>query len=179
MHPNSLKLMHGFLSRFLSRLPPGRLLDVGSLDVNGTYRHYIPAGWDYVGLDQVEGPNVDVVAPSIPWPFPDGHFDAVISGQCLEHAERPHEVAGEIGRVLAPGAPLCLIAPWSWEIHRHPKDCWRILPDGMEILLGDAGCDVIEARIDDRDCIGIGLRRPDVEAEMGRLREKGLAGHVL
>jgi hypothetical protein len=42
-----------------------RVLDVGSYDVNGTYKDIIndPA-WTYVGADLAAGPNVDVVLQS-------------------------------------------------------------------------------------------------------------------
>lgn len=60
-----------------------RVLDIGSLDINGNNR-YLFDGCDYVGLDVVPGPNVDVVSiaheykPSIP-------FDVVLSTNSLEH----------------------------------------------------------------------------------------------
>lgn len=178
MHDNSLTLMGQFFERYWAPLSPGKMLDVGAMNVNGAYRDYVPAGWHYVGLDQEPGPNVDVVAGVLPWPFPAASFGVVISGQCLEHTRNPFEVCREIGRVAKPGALVCLIAPWMWEIHRYPVDCWRILPDGMEILLGEAECEVIEARVDDRDCIGIG-RRSSVEAELEEMKRRGLIGHVL
>ncbi len=159
MHPNSFKLMAEFFARFVSSLPPGRILDVGSANVNGTYRSLVPAGWSYTGLDLTPGKSVDVIAPQPPWPFQDGYFPVAISGQCLEHTRRPWEIAAEIGRVLAPEGYCCIIAPWRWDVHRHPVDCWRILPDGMEVLLRLAGCEVLEAKIDRDDTVGIGRRR--------------------
>ena len=175
MHDNSITLMAQFFERFLRPYPPGKLLDVGSRNINGTYRDYVPAGWTYAGLDQEVGPNVDVVAPSIPWPFPDGHFDAVISGQCREHTRDPFGVGREIGRVAGRNAPGCLIAPWRWDIHRHPIDCWRILPDGMEILLGFALCDQVETWTSEDDCVGIGLRRETIEEYAEDLKRAGIA----
>ena len=159
MHPNSLKLMSDFFEGYLKHSWPGRILDVGSKDVNGSYRRLVPEEWEYTGLDPAPGPNVDVIAWNLPWPFSDEEFQVVISGQCLEHAERPWEVVREIGRVLAPGGYCCLIAPWRWDVHRYPLDCWRVLPDGMEILLALAGCEVLAARIDQDDCIGVGIKK--------------------
>mgnify|MGYP001580496528 CR=1 FL=1 len=173
MHENTLRLMAGFVGRFMGG-QPGRILEVGSMDVNGTYRGIIPAGWEYTGLDQVPGPNVDFVAPTLPWMIPDGHFDAVISGQCLEHTTDPFAVCREIGRVVKADRPVCLIAPWRWDIHRHPIDCWRILPDGMEILLKLAGCADIETGTSEDDCFGIGRRQATVEEMADGLKRAGM-----
>ncbi len=174
MHENTLRLMGDFVERFLAGLAPGRILEVGSMDVNGTYRGIIPAGWEYTGLDQGPGPNVDFVAPTLPWMIQDGHFDAAISGQCLEHAQDPFAVCREIGRVVKPDGPVCLIAPWRWDIHRHPIDCWRILPDGMRVLLGLARCVDVETWVDQDDCVGIGRRRESIEEYSEVLKRYGM-----
>jgi SAM-dependent methyltransferase len=87
-------------------------------------------------MDVESGDNVDCVLEDPKhWPFPDASFDAVISGQCFEHVEDLHAPFREMGRVLRYGGLACVIAPWCWSIHRYPRDCWRILPDGMQFLL--------------------------------------------
>jgi SAM-dependent methyltransferase len=135
MHDSSLVLM----SRFLKMLPdtPLNILDVGSYDVNGSYKNLIKnPKWKYVGLDMSPGPNVDIVAPpETPFPIPDSSFDVVISGQCFEHCEAPWLLIKEVERVCKPGGMIAIIAPWNFPIHRYPVDCWRILPDGMTYLL--------------------------------------------
>ena len=66
MHPEALEAMTGMVDRFAqgrTAVRPYQVLDVGSLDVNGTYRPLIEGrGWSYCGLDIRRGPNVDVVA---------------------------------------------------------------------------------------------------------------------
>jgi ubiquinone/menaquinone biosynthesis C-methylase UbiE len=42
-------------------------------------------------------------------PFPDGHFDAVLCIEALEHAVRIPEAVRELVRVLAPGGTLVVI----------------------------------------------------------------------
>jgi hypothetical protein len=61
-----------------------KILDIGSLDVNGNIKHIFDHPYHYVGLDLAEGPNVDVICP--------GHlyksgflFDVVTSAECFEH----------------------------------------------------------------------------------------------
>lgn len=69
--------------RFPEKFCGVRVLDVGSLDVNGNNR-YLFEGCTYVGIDVGEGPNVDVVSPLHLWPSVD-RFDTIISTECLEH----------------------------------------------------------------------------------------------
>jgi len=67
MHDASMSEM----TRILDRWPGhARLLDVGSYDVNGTYRPMVERrGWQYTGMDVSAGPNVcygDIIALSTP-----------------------------------------------------------------------------------------------------------------
>lgn len=59
------------------------VLDVGSLDVNGTNR-YLFEGGEYTGIDIGPGPNVDVVSPVHLWKT-DRTFTTIISTECFEH----------------------------------------------------------------------------------------------
>jgi SAM-dependent methyltransferase len=61
-----------------------RVLDCGSLDINGNNRHLF-AGGTYLGVDIVAGPNVDIVSRI--HEVEGGPFDVVISTECLEHDE--------------------------------------------------------------------------------------------
>ncbi len=120
---------------------PARALDVGSFDVNGTYRPLVEGrGWEYVGLDVAAGPNVDVVA-SEPYrfPFEAGAFDVVLSGSTMEHVEAIWRWVPELARVLKPGGLLAIVTHWQFMEHRYPVDCWRIMPDGMRFLFDQVG----------------------------------------
>jgi hypothetical protein len=147
------------MERLLDKYAKGAktVLDVGSFNVNGTYREMcIARGMKYTGLDVSTGPNVDVVQSRRVWTeMP--RFDLVISGQCLEHCLRPWEVVSQIAKV----ADRCiLIAPFAWPVHGHPVDCFRFVPDGMRSMLNDAGFLCLEAAIPPKthDCYGIGTR---------------------
>lgn len=133
MHDASLSEM----TRILDRWQGGaHLLDVGSYDVNGTYRPIVQRhGWAYTGLDLSAGPNVDVVAADpYHFPFADNAFDIVISGSTMEHVQAIWLWVPELVRVLRPGGMLAVITHTRWEYHRYPIDCYRILPDGMSYL---------------------------------------------
>lgn len=154
MHTESLEEMSLNLCEFAS----GLILDVGSLDVKGkgNYRTVTPKKCTYIGADLVSGPNVDAIMKPYEIPFPDNHFDTVISGQCFEHVENPFLLIKECARVLKAGGHFLGVAPFVWVIHRYPVDCWRITPDGWNALFKHAGLTPVETYL-----MGIGCRRSD------------------
>src|ERR1039457_1974793 len=128
--------MKGFKEAFLKEYVGKSLqiLDVGSSDVNGSYRSlFQEAGWQYTGADIAAGPNVNVVLQSpYDWrELSDTQFDIVVSGQALEHVDFFWITFLEIRRVLKPGGLCCLIAPSSGEEHRYPVDAFRFYRDGL------------------------------------------------
>ena len=134
------------------------VLDVGSLDVNGTYRPLIEGrGWDYTGLDICAGRNVDIVSAD-PFRFPveDDSYDMVISGSTMEHVTAIWKWVPELVRVLKPGGKLVIITHWQIREHRYPLDCWRVMPDGMKYILDDTGqlFDIHAEITSDTDIIG-------------------------
>ena len=150
MHKSSLQKMEAFRRRYLTgrEREPLRILDVGSQDVNGSYRPIFDQGsWRYVGLDMAPGPNVDLVLPG-PYDWrriPAGSYDVVISGQALEHVEFFWITILEMARVLRPGGLLCVIAPSGGFEHRYPVDCWRFYADGFAALARWARLEVRES----------------------------------
>lgn len=138
MHAESLQLMSEMLRR-CKRLTVARVLDVGAQDINGTFKPLIvERGWKYTGLDQVAGPNVDIVAKNpFKFPFADSTFDVVISGSTMEHVTAFWKWVPELVRVLKPGGFLAIHTHWQFQEHRYPVDCWRVMPDGMKFLFDE------------------------------------------
>jgi len=152
VHGSSLLLVeHALATYCLDRPHPAIVLDVGSLDVNGTYKHLF-AGDDYIGCDLVGGPNVTVVLdPDKPYkmPFEACQFDLVVCGQVLEHSPMPWLIVQEMKRVLKPGGYIILVAPSAGPRHFTP-DCWRLTDAGMRGLADWAGlwivyCETVDA----------------------------------
>lgn len=136
MHVSSYEKMQAFRDAHLAGREREALsiLDVGAMDVNGSYRPLfdLPA-WHYRGADLEPGRNVDIVL-SEPYRFDavaSGSLDLVISGQALEHMPRFWMFFLEVFRCLKPGGLCCIIAPAGGYEHRYPVDCWRFYPDGM------------------------------------------------
>ena len=142
------------------------VLDVGSKDVNGTFKPLF-TGHRYVGLDIIPGPNVDVVTEELYcYPFDDETFDIVVSGSTIEHVPDMFSWIKEIARITKRGGLVCIIGPSVHKYqHRYPLDCWRIYPDGMVFLLrGMAQLDVLYAKRTASEgtsieCMGIGRKR--------------------
>jgi len=142
--------MTAFRDRYLSaRVTESlRILDVGSQDVNGSYRQIFSEPlWNYTGMDMAAGANVDIVVRSpYVWKEVDSEsIDIVISGQAFEHIQYFWITMLEIARVLKPGGLCCILAPSSGPEHRYPVDCWRFYPDGMAALAQFAQLETLEA----------------------------------
>lgn len=136
MRPGVLAYVGDTLDRFGKA---GRALDIGALDVNGNARgEFVRRGWSYTGYDLLAGPNVDVAGPinMLTARFAAELFDAVACLETLEHVEDLFTSIRCMTAVLRPGGLLILTAAANgFPEHRYPVDCWRILPDGMKVLL--------------------------------------------
>lgn len=61
-----------------------KVLEVGSLDINGSIRQYFECA-EYVGVDLDQGQGVDLVKEGQLLDFPSRSFDVVASAECFEH----------------------------------------------------------------------------------------------
>lgn len=150
MHTSSYEHMQDLVLRYLDPQAGLEVVDIGSYDVNGSYRTLFGnPGWSYRGVDLEAGPGVDIVLAS-PYrlPFPTGSVDLVISGQAFEHVEFFWHSWLEMVRVLKPGGMVFLIAPSRGPEHRYPQDCWRFYPDGYRALAKFGQCELLEVSTD-------------------------------
>jgi len=111
------------------------VLDIGSMDVNGTLRPTAPPNATYIGCDLSGGPGVDVILDDpyhLPWS--QETFDLVVSTSCFEHTEFFWEVFVEMARVVKPSGFVYVSAPVQGDVHRYPVDCWRFYPDAGRAL---------------------------------------------
>jgi hypothetical protein len=154
MHGSSIWHMQDCVSRhFVGKRLTGRVIEIGSgygSPGDPPYRKiFTDLGWAYQGLDVVAGPNVDIVAEDpFMWPIANESFDAIISGQMLDHNAMFWLSFLEMGRVLSRGGIMVHIAPSRGYEHRAPSDCWRIYRDGMEAIARWTGLRCIEATTD-------------------------------
>lgn len=142
--------MQRLVEEYLDPTQPLSIMDLGSYDVNGSYRTlFKQPGWRYFGVDLSDGPGVDIVLVS-PYRIPvaTGSVDLVISGQAFEHVKFFWQTWLEMLRVARPGALLFLIAPSRGPEHKYPQDCWRFYPDGFRALAELGGCEMLEVHTD-------------------------------
>lgn len=147
MHQSSYLLMKKLIVSYVQDWPPFVALDVGSMNVNGSYRDLLTTNCKYIGLDLDAGPGVDLVVPS-PYHWIDiqsSSIDLVLSGQAFEHIKYFWLTMQEIQRVLKPGGLCFIIAPSSGPVHSYPVDCWRFYTNGMQALAEYVGMNVLEA----------------------------------
>ena len=70
-------------------------------------------------------------------PYLDNTFDYIICNQVLEHVSKPWLCVDEFHRVLKRGGYVIIVVPSIYQEHRWPKDNWRVLKDGMGVLLSE------------------------------------------
>lgn len=160
MHDNSRNACREFANALhIFRPGPLAIADVGSFDVNGTYRDlFTREGWTYTGFDRRAGPNVDAVYEFGRYEFPDEHFaafDIVISGQCMEHVAAPWRWIVDVAALLKPGGLLWLAVPNTEVFHEHPIDAWRCWPAGMRAIFSEGGLEELSCEVRGPDTIGI------------------------
>ena len=106
MHPE----VENFIVETLGHLPdmgnPARVLDCGSLDINGSNKKYFPLS-EYVGVDLGAGPNVDLISP-VHRLNGVGPFDVVISTEMLEHDRYWKQSVVKMVELVKPGGLMIL-----------------------------------------------------------------------
>jgi len=100
-HPNQQKYCEDIKKRFSDFFRNKKILDIGSLDVNGNNR-YLFEDCNYIGLDVAEGKNVDVVSVAHEYDAKDESFDVVMSTNALEHDIHYKETLKKMVQLLRP-----------------------------------------------------------------------------
>jgi SAM-dependent methyltransferase len=141
----------------------GTILDVGSRDINGSYRELVERiGYKYIGLDIEFGQNVDIVLTDpYRYPFEDNTLDAAICGNSLHNIISPNLTIEEMARVIKPGGLLAIVTVWKLGLNEYPKDYWRFLPDGLRYLFDRTNClGRYEIKmVNDQDIIAMAIKR--------------------
>jgi SAM-dependent methyltransferase len=134
MHPESYNLIEKKVNQHLDLSTDFKVLDIGSQDVNGSYRKFF-TNQNYLGVDMASGNGVDLVLED-PYklPFEENSYDVILCGQCFEHCEFFWLTFAEMCRVLKKDGKIFLIAPSRGMEHRYPVDCYRFYKDSMDAL---------------------------------------------
>jgi len=137
--------------------PPARVLDAGcgdgSLTLELARRGFTVSSVDAApgGLARLGRRDAAVCcarASLTALPFPDACFDAVVSGEVLEHIEDDSAAVAEFHRVLAPGAMAFVTVPanpglfniedeWAGHIRRYTPEALRSLFENHGFITTD------------------------------------------
>jgi SAM-dependent methyltransferase len=82
---------------------PVRVIDLGGRFINGSPRHLFPNAAGYTVLDQLPGPNVDIVADASTWDPGGRRFDVALLLEVCEHTPTWPVICRTAFRALEPG----------------------------------------------------------------------------
>ena len=133
-----------------------KVLEIGSKNVNGSVRPLF-VGADYLGIDVLEGADVDCVIDARDF---DGHglFDYAVSTEALEHCPYPQEIVQCAYRALKSGGLAIITAASTGRVpHKQngePGDLgdeWyqNIEADGLKNMLEETGFEQIKVNFRD------------------------------
>lgn len=89
-------------------VPDGPVVEIGARNINGTVRDLFP-GRSYVGVDDVPGDGVDVVANGAEYQPPTPPA-IVVCTETLEHTSEAEAICRQVARILAPGGVFIVTA---------------------------------------------------------------------
>jgi len=126
-----------------------RVIEVGSLDINGSLREiinsYKPA--EYIGVDIKEGPGVDMLckAEELVEKFGKGSFDIVISTELLEHVRDWKRVISNFKNICREnGTILITTRSYGFGYHDFPYDFWRYELEDIKKIFSDCIIEKLE-----------------------------------
>lgn len=135
MHDTAMANAKAFVNKYVQHnMGEQVVLDVGSLDLNGSLREIFEGAKKYIGLDVEAGENVDVVASSHAIPLGDDSVDVVVSSSCFEHDPMFWLTFLEMCRVVKPSGYIYINSPSNGPYHGYPGDCWRFYADSWKSL---------------------------------------------
>lgn len=83
-HPQQRTYLRNLRMKFPNAFNTNSVLEVGSLNINGTVRDFFVAQ-SYVGIDVGPGKDVDIVCEGQNYKAPEASYDTIISCECFEH----------------------------------------------------------------------------------------------
>ena len=111
-----------------------RVLDVGSYDVNGTTRvAFAGLNCEYIGMDLMPGPGVDLIDNIETTIMPGQSFDVLTCTNTLEHVHDWKKAVTQMVRLTKVDGFLIIVAPSpGFEYHMFPEDNWRFWVEDLK-----------------------------------------------
>lgn len=131
-HYSELHFVDLLARHFPRHFRGARVLEVGSLDINGSIRKFF-VDCDYVGLDVAPGKGVDVVCEGQKYDAPDDSYDVVISCEAMEH--NPHWIA-TFQNMIRLCRPSGLVVMTCATVGRPEHGTTRTEPESSPLTVG-------------------------------------------
>ena len=158
MHRNNILWLDDLKRSYPGVFSGSTVLELGSRDINGTIRGHFEGG-TYVGVDNVDGPGVDVVGNAQETDFSKESFDAIVSFSMFEHDPLWKETITHNTPFLRSGGMAFLSFGAEGNIEHGDCDFWGPVPSAeMLELLPKAGLEVIDSFFEEerygKNCAG-------------------------
>ncbi len=99
--------------------------------------------WTGVDMQDSECTNIiwdmDEIGNMPPPGIKNNSYGSCVCAETLEHVKYPNEFLRNVFLALRPGAWIVITTPFAFPVHGFPNDYWRFTPEGMTLLLRDAG----------------------------------------
>lgn len=122
----------------LSGIRGSKILEVGSRNINGSFRSFLEKNNDYTGVDMVKGSGVDriVLISDLVQVFDVDSFDVVVCTEVLEHVE---DILGAISQLKLVSRDKLVVTVPSIGFAKHdwPGDYWRFTVEDFDFLFED------------------------------------------
>jgi len=114
----------------------GPVIDLGAGKYSDCYRDLFgTAQYKTLDFEQNKLNHIDIIADILSMPqVASNSYGVVLLLDTLEHVKNPFTAFEESARILKPDGLFICSTVASWVEHKHPRDYWRFLHDGLALL---------------------------------------------
>lgn len=86
-HRQQVEFFTNVYNKFQNYFDDKKILEVGSLNINGSLRDIFKKPSEYIGCDLAPGSGVDIISRAHELKYEKDYFDVSLSAECFEHDE--------------------------------------------------------------------------------------------